>query len=190
MRLFKVAAGVASCFILGSVAAALSAVSNGSFTATWTPAVDPAEQYEFRWRHFASPDWIALPTMPGAAGSMLVAFKALPNTPATDRWMCVDARMVKPTVGVWLSETPDGPACDTVNVSVIPVPTPPPAPAPIPVPPAPVPVPPAPEIFGDLTNSNGLLSFSYKAVDCPRGVQQSTGALMNGLRTITLRCRK
>lgn len=164
------------------------AVSNGSFTATWTPATDQAEQYEFRWKHFASPGWIPLPTVPGSAGSLTVTFPALPNQPTTDRWMCLDARQVKPTVGPWLSETTDGPACDAVGVSVIPVPTPP-APVPPPVPPAPVP--PQPDIFTNLKQSDGRLSIDYQVGACPRGVQQTSSAVnKNGFRTITLTCRR
>lgn len=178
MRGLQLAAVAVWSLAVGYGVVALSAVPNGSFTATWQPATDPAEQYEFRWRHFAAADWLSLPTVAGAAGSMRATFAPLPTTPATDRWMCVDARMVKPTVGHWLSETKDGPACNTVEVGEIPVPTPP------------APVPPPPEIFTGLTNSNGLLSFTYKQADCPRGVQQSTGALINGARTITLKCRR
>jgi len=188
MRGLRVAAVIAWCVVLGDVAAAFSAVSNGVFTATWTPATDPSEQYEFRWRHFASPEWIALPTMPGTAGSMLVAFKSLPDSPLTDRWMCVDTRMVQPTVGPWLSETTDGPACNTVDVSIIPVPTPP-----APVPPAPAPLPPSPppaEIFSSLTNKDGVLTFSVKKIDCPNGVSKTTSALKNGSQTVTLKCLK
>lgn len=199
MRALNLGVSAVWFFVLVYVGASLSAVVNGSFTVTWTPATDPAEQYEFRWRHFASSDWIALPTVPASNWSLQVTFPALPATPTTDRWMCVDARMVKPTVGPWLSETTEGAACNTVEVPVLPVPTPPPpvvvppppAPVPpVPVPPSPAPVPPAPEIFADLTNRDGLLSFSYRAADCPRGVQQSTSSLINGRRTITLRCRK
>lgn len=184
---FRWAAMFVWYFVLGY--AVMAAISNGSFTATWTPAADPAEQYEFRWRHFASADWIALPTMPGVSGSMRVTFTALPNVPTTDRWMCVDARMVRPTVGPWLSETPDGPACTTVDVTVIPVPTPPP---PIPTPPAPVPLPlpSPPNLFTNLRQADGRLSVDYQVGACPRGVQQTTGALKNGSRTITLTCRR
>ena len=169
---------------------AVYAVSNDHFVTTWTPATDQDEQYEFRWRHFASPEWIALPTMPGRTGSMLVTFKSLPDSPLTDRWMCVDARMVQPTVGPWLSETTAGPACNTVDVSIIPVPTPPaPLPPPIP-PPAPVPPLPPPDTFSNLANSKGVLSFDYPVAECKRGVQQMIGALKNGARTITLICRR
>ena len=179
-RAHLIASGLLSLLVMGAygVAVSLSAVTNGSFTVTWTAPTDQVEEYDFRWKHFAAPGWIQLWTAPGAIGSLQVNFPALPNTPTTDRWMCVDARMVKPTVGHWLSETKDGPACNTVEVGEIPVPTPP------------APVPPPPEIFTGLTNSNGLLSFTYKQADCPRGVQQSTGALINGARTITLKCRR
>lgn len=180
MRALQLAALIAWCGVLGSVVAALSAVSNGSFTATWTPATDPVERYEFRWRHFASPDWIALPPAPGASGSMHVTFPALPNTPTTDRWMCVDARMLQPTVGPWLSDTPSGPACNAVDVGVIPLPTPPPAP----------PLPPQPDIFTNVQQADGRLSLDYQLGACPRGVQQTTSAVKDGARTITLTCRR
>lgn len=172
---------------LGIIAAGFSAVHNGSFTATWTPATDPAEQYEFRWKHFASDDWLALPTMPGASGFMQVTFPALPATPTTDRWVCVDARTVKPTIGAWLSETPDGPACDAVEVTVLPIPTPP---APVPPAPVPPPVPPQPDIFTNVQQREARLSIDYQVGACPRGVQQTTSAVKNGSRTITLTCRR
>lgn len=182
MRVRTISGVLAWCGLLGLVAVALGAVSNGSFTATWTAATDPAEQYEFRWRHFAAPEWVALPSMAGAAGSMRIEFETLPNTPTTDRWMCVDARMVRPKVGAWLSETSTGAACNTVDVAVLPVPTPP----------APVPPPPSPptETFSNLTNRKGVLSFDYQLADCKRGVQQTVGQIKNGTRTITLTCRR
>lgn len=189
MRPLRQTVVLAWVILLGLAGVSISAVTNGTFTATWTPATDPAEQYEFRWRHFAAPDWIVLPTVPGTTGSLLVAFTALPNTPATDRWMCVDARMVQPQVGAWLSETSAGAACNTVDVSIIPVPTPPPAPpAPITTPPSPIP--PQPNIFTNLQQADGRLSLEYQVGACPRGVQQTTGALKNGRRTITLTCRR
>ncbi|MCS6297175.1 MAG: hypothetical protein H8K09_13145 [Nitrospira sp.] len=189
MRPLRQTVVLAWVILLGLAGVSISAVTNGTFTATWTPATDAAEQYEFRWRHFASDDWLALPTMPGPAGSMRVTFTALPTVPTTDRWMCVDARMVTPTVGAWLSETSDGPSCNTVDVAVIPVPTPPP-PIPTPPAPAPSPIPPQPNIFTNLQQADGRLSLEYQVGACPRGVQQTTGALKNGRRTITLTCRR
>lgn len=190
MRRLTLVLGTALPFLaawLGIIAAGFSAVTNGSFTATWTAATDQAEQYEFRWKHFAATDWIPLPTVPGASGFMQVTFPALPVTPTTDRWMCVDARIVKPTLGPWLSETKDGPACNTVDVGVIPVPTPPP-PAPQPLPPPPMP--PQPDLFTNVQQADGRLSVEYQVGACPRGVQQSTSAIKNGRRTITLTCRR
>lgn len=172
------------------VTVSISAVTNGSFVATWSPSTDSSEEYEFRWRHFASAQWIALPIVPGTLGVLEVKFPALPSTPTTDRWLCLDARMVKPAVGPWLSDAKEGPACNVVEVGVIPLPTPPAPVPPAPLPTPPAPVPPAPELFMGLTNSNGLLTFTYRPADCPRGVQQSTGALINGARTLTLRCRR
>lgn len=192
MRPLKAAAVMSCGLVLGYAAVARSVLSNGSFTATWTPATDQSEQYEFRWRHFATSAWIPLATVPGSTGSLAVTFPALPATPTTDRWACVDARMVKPTVGPWLSETADGPACNAVEVGAIVVPTPP-APVPPPVPPAPVPppVPPQPDIFTNVQQRDGRLSIDYQVGACPRGVQQTSSAVnKNGLRTITLTCRR
>lgn len=183
----------AICAFLLVASVPAQAVQNGSFTATWTPATDPAEVYEFRWRHFAAPDWIALPHMKGSLGTMTVAFSALPATPTTDRWMCLDARQIEPVVGPWLSTTTIGAACNTVEIGTMALPPPPPvvAPPPVVVPPATPPsVPPIVELFGNLTNKHGVLSFDYFTRDCPRGVRQTTSAEKNGLRTITLTCRR
>lgn len=180
-----IAIGLVSLLAMGAygVAVSLSAVTNGAFVVNWTPATDPVEQYEFRWRHFASPQWISLPTVAGSAGSMRGTFPALPNTPTTDRWMCVDARMVTPTVGPWLSETTDRAACATVEVSAVVV-SPPPAPLP-------PPITPQPDIFTNVQQRDGRLSIDYQVGACPRGVQQTSSATnKNGFRTITLTCRR
>jgi hypothetical protein len=114
-------------------ALAYSQVENGSFTATWTPDVDRTVLYEFRWKHFAAPDWMPLPDVPGFAGLFALTFEPLPKVPKTDRWFCLDGR-VKEAGAKWLSETAGGPACNTVDVGEIPLPPPPPPPEPPPTP--------------------------------------------------------
>lgn len=156
----------------------LAAIKPDRFTATW----DVPEQsavYEFRWRHFAAPDWITLPAQPAITGTFTAAFQPLPTEPITDRWMCLDARSrVGDLVSPWLSETADGPACAGVEVGVIPVPPPP------------VPAEPQLEVFTNLTQADGRLSIEYQISACPRGVQQTTSAAVNGRKTITLKCRR
>lgn len=156
----------------------LAAIKNDRFTATWDAPATPVDRYEFRWRHFASPDWIPLPDQPGTAATFTVTFPALPNTPTFDRWMCLDARSIKANVAwPWLSDTAAGPACALVDAGTIVI-TPPPV------------IPPPVELFSNVTNASGVLSFDYRPADCKRGVQQGTGPLKNGSRTITLTCRK
>ncbi len=162
--------------LIGSLLAASvqAAVPNGSFIATWDVPTDPRGIYEFRWRSFAQGEWQPLPDQEARALSFRHAFPPLPPEPATDRWMCLDARSrIGEAVGPWLSEIADGAACNSVEVGTIPVP----------------PIPPV-EVFSHLTNNNGVLSFDYRLADCPSGVSKSTGAARNGQRTITLRCRK
>lgn len=166
----------------------LAAVKPDQFTATWDPTSVPVDRYELRWKHFASNGWLALPDQPGTVTTFTATFSPVPNEPATDRWMCVDARAVVSGVpGAWLSDTTAGPACDVFGVAVVIVP-PPPAPIPVPTPP---PVPPLPpQIFTNVQQADGRLSMDYQVGACPRGVQQAIGALKNGSRTITLICRR
>lgn len=190
MRGLQLAAVAVWSLAVGYGVVALSAVPNGSFAATWQPAADPAEQYEFRWRHFAAADWLSLPTVAGAAGSMRVTFAPLPNTPTTDRWMCLDARSrVGDRVSPWLSEMSGGATCSTIEAAIIAVPTPP-APTPIPPPVVEPPPLPQPDIFTGITQTDGRLTLDYQVGSCPRGVQQITSAPKNGSRTITLICRR
>lgn len=184
MRPLALAAGAAWLCVLGYGVAALSTVPNGSFIATWDPPTEPRAVYEFRWRHFAAPAWQALPDQEARSRTFTYSYPALPTEPSTDRWMCLDARSrVGDLVSVWLSETTDGAACNTVEVGVIPVPTPP-APTP------PAPPQPQPDIFSNIQQSEGRLSLDYQIGACPRGVQQTTSASKNGMRTITLTCRR
>jgi hypothetical protein len=153
-------------------------VQNGHFTATWDVPEMPAV-YEFRWKHFAHPDWITLPAQPAITGTFTAAFHPLPSEPTTDRWMCLDARSVLDgQAGPWLSETSEGAACAGVEVGVIPVP-----------PPVPVEIP-TPEIFTNVTQADGRISIEYQLTDCPRGVQQRTSVVRDGRKTITLTCRR
>ncbi len=157
-----------------------AAIRNSQFTATWD-LVEPSAVYEFRWRHFASPEWMPLPAQPSNAGTFTSSFAPLPNTPETDRWMCLDARSVREGVsGPWLSATSEGASCADVEVGVIPVPPPP----------VPVVLPPQPDIFTALTQADGRLSIEYQIGACPRGVQQTTSAVKDGRKTITLTCRR
>lgn len=163
----------------------LAAIKSDRFTATWDLAKTPVDRYEFRWKHFATPGWISLPDQPGTATAFSATFSPLPAEPATDRWMCLDARIIQGgRAGQWLSETSAGPACNAVEVGTIPVPMPPAPPPPIP------PRPPQPDIFTNLQQADGRLSLEYQVGACPRGVQQSTSAIKNGSRTITLTCRR
>ena len=154
------------------------ALPNGVFTATWDPPDDPRAVYEFRWRHFAAPAWEALPAQEARARTFTHACSALPVEPATDRWMCLDARSrIGDLVSPWLSETASGPACAAVEVGIVAIPAPPA-------------LPPTPDVFTGLTQLDGRLSVDYQIAACPRGVQQTTSAVVNGRRTITLRCRR
>lgn len=182
MRAVTLAAVLAWWLVAGYGIASFAAIRNDRFVATWDVPAQSAV-YEFRWRHFAAADWIALPAQPSSAGTFRATFQPLPAIPTTDRWMCLDARSVRNgQAGTWISETTDGAACNTVEVGVIPVPTPPP-----PTPPAPPE--PQPDIFTNIQQSAGRLSLDYQLADCPRGVQQATSAAVNGRKTITLRCR-
>lgn len=175
-----------------AVAITVGAVPNGSFVATWDTPTDSSAIYEFRWKHFVRGDWQPLPDQDARARRFTYTYPKLPDTPATDRWLCLDARSrLGDLVSAWLSETDTGAACNTVEVGVIIIPPPP-----VVVPPPPVVIPPAPpilpaEIFSNVMNSNGVLSFTYKPVDCSRGVQPRTSAkAMNGQKTVTLTCRR
>lgn len=170
---------VAIAFSLPAIA--WGAVQNGQFTATWDPPTDPRAVYEFRWRHFAQPTWQDLPEQDARALTFTYAYPALPADPSTDRWMCLDARSrVGDLVSPWLSESPSGAACNSVEVGILPPPTPP----------APPPIPPQPDIFTNIKQTDGRLSIDYQLGACPRGVQQTTSAIRNGSRTITLTCRR
>lgn len=185
MRSMQVATGAAWLFVLGYVAVSVGTVPNGAFIATWDPPTDPRAVYEFRWRHFAQSAWQDLPEQDARALAFTYSYPALPNEPATDRWMCLDARSrVGDLVSPWLSDTDSGAACAAVEVGTIPLPTPPP---PVVVPP---PMPPQPDIFTNVQQVDGRLSIEYQIGACPRGVQQTTSAIRNGSRTITLSCRR
>lgn len=178
---------------IGLAGLAHAALQNGHLTVLWDVPADTAPVYEFRWAQFAQPDWQSWPSVPSAAGRVGVQFDPLPAVPTTDRWLCVDARSVQgPLAGPWLSETTEGAACNTVEVETIVLPPPPPIVPPPPVVPPPTPPsePPPAELFGNLHNSKGVLSFDYFTRDCPRGVQQTTSAARNGFKTITLTCRR
>ena len=184
MRPLPLSAGAAWLFALGYGVTTLYAVANDAFTATWNPPTDPRAVYEFRWRHFANGNWQALPEQEGRALSFVHRYPALPNEPTTDRWLCLDARSrVGDLVSQWLSETSDGAACSTEELGAIAVPAPPP----VELPPPPMP---PPDVFTDIEQADGRLSFSYQIAACPRGVQQTTSAAVNGRKTITLRCRR
>lgn len=114
-------------------------------------------------------------------------------------WLCVQARQraADGTLSPWYISDKEGVCNLTAKVlppePVTPPPPvvpPPPAPVPPPIVPPPLP-PPAPvELFGNVRNSDGVLSFDFAPADCKRGVQQTTSALKDGRRTITLTCRK
>lgn len=182
--------GILGLLILTSLSEA--AVQNGQLIVLWDVPADTTSVYELRWQHFAQPEWQPLPSVPSGAGSLTVTFSPLPATPATDRWVCVDARSVHGgSVGPWLSTLPHGAACNVVEVGSIVLPPPPPiVPPPVVPPPTPPSEPPPAELFGNLHNSKGVLSFDYAIRDCPRGVQQTTSAVRNGFKTITLTCRR
>lgn len=168
------------------VLSAQAAVQNGSFTVTWAPPTetDPRLVYEFRWRSFANGTWQPLPDQDSRAMRFAHTFPPLPATPATDRWLCVDARgKLGDQLGPWLSETAIGAACNTVAVGTVVLPPPPP-------PVVPPPIPPQRDVFSNLRQSDGRLSLDYQLSACPRGVQQTTSAVKDGVRTITLTCRR
>lgn len=106
-------------------------------------------------------------------------------------WLCVYGRQRADDgrVSAWYISDKEGICHDPEQVLPPMVIVPPPIvepPPPVPPPPAP----PAQDIFTGVTNRNGLLSFSYRLAECPRGVQQTTRTDRNGQKTITLRCRK
>lgn len=174
------------CSLLSAPAQA--AVQNGSFTVSWNPPTDPRLVYEFKWRSFADGNWQLLPDQDPRALSFIHTFSPLPAIPATDRWLCVDARSkLGDQLGTWLSETATGAACNTVEVGTVVLPPPPPPIVPPPTPPQP---PPPTELFSNLKNSAGVLSFDYRTADCPRGVSKITGPAKNGIRIVTLTCLK
>lgn len=110
-------------------------------------------------------------------------------------WLCVQGRQrnVAGASSDWFISEREGVCNQTAAVLPAPVVEPPPEPVPPPMEPdTPAPGPPEPsiEIFSGLTNSNGLLSFFYTVLDCPRGVQQTTSAEKHGQKRITLRCRR
>lgn len=174
------------------VLSAQAAVQNGSFTVTWAPPTetDPRLVYEFRWRSFANGTWQPLPDQDSRAMRFAHTFPPLPATPATDRWLCVDARSkLGDQIGPWLSETATGAACNTVEVGTVILPPPPPPIVPPPVVPPPVQPPPASPLTAVTVKGNDL-TFDYKLAACPKGIQMKSGKIINGSRTVTMTCRK
>lgn len=105
-------------------------------------------------------------------------------------WLCVYGRQ-RNVAGVWSDwylSANEG-VCHQTRVVVPPI-----AVAPVPVDPDPVdppPVEPVPaQTFGAVRQGETTLSIDYALADCPRGVQQTTSAIRDGRRTITLTCRR
>lgn len=170
------------------VLSSVAAIRSDRFTATWDPPTEPRAVYEFRWKHFAQSVWQDLPEQDARALTFTYSYPALPTEPPTDRWMCLDARSrVGDLVSPWLSATDSGAACAAVEVGTIPLPTPPP---PVVMPPPMPPLPPQSDIFTNVQQRDGRLSVEYQIAACPRGVQQTTSAVKDGVKTITLTCRR
>lgn len=169
-----------NCLLLFGTAYA--AVKNGSFTAMWAPPTDPRAIYEFRWRNFAQSEWQALPDQPSSALSFRYEFSPLPSTPITDRWFCIDARVkLGDQVGPWLSNTPDGATCNTIEVGSIVVPPPPDPP--------PVTPPPVPPLRGLTVTSSTpeQVIVEWSSDDCRDGVTNRRSG-SNDKKRITITC--
>lgn len=191
----RLIAGVFLATLYGAIPAQAGPCTLGSVC--WTDLSGGAAVTELRFRSEGLDKTVTV-----GKGRTSFAFadlmRAVPGFSAS--WLCVYGRQRADDgrVSSWYISDSEG-VCHDPNVVmppviVVPPPPAPVPPAPLPTPPAPIPppapVPPASEIFSDLSNREGVLSFSYKTADCPRGVQQSIGALVNGQRTITLKCRR
>lgn len=98
------------------------------------------------------------------------------NRVASD-WLCVQGRQraADGTRSAWYLSEHEG-VCKPMAAVLPPEPepdTPPPA-----------------DSFGIVSQSGTRLSIEYPVADCPRGVQQTTSAIKDGRRTITLTCRQ
>jgi hypothetical protein len=176
----------ALALILTMIPALVGAVENGQIVVTWKAETDTAIKYEFRWKHFAQPEWQSLGTMAGGLGTFTYSFEPIVSN-EKDLWVCVDARQTKPTVGAWLSTTEDGAACNQFG-SVIPLPPPPPPQPPQPPPQPPPPPPPPIEVdVGQLKDramkleeklaaiKQAVCSMTFKANTLGRKLQEALG---------------
>lgn len=112
----------------------------------------------------------------GKGGTAFVFGDLLRGSRVSSDWLCVQGRQraADGTRSAWyLSET-EG-ICKPMAVVL---------------PPDPDPQTPPSDSFGIVSQSGTRLSIEYPVVECPRGVQQTTSAIQNGRRTITLTCRK
>lgn len=155
--------------------------SNAIATITWDDPKDLTCQYEFRGTHYMMNGWVSLGVKPTAPPTFQWPFGPLTPGTITDRYIGVDARTVCPggVPSEWTSETAEGAAWNQVAAATV-----------IVVPPVPAPVP-APQVFAGITNTNGVLTFTYKQTACPKGISKATSALQtDGSRTVTMKCLK
>lgn len=162
-------------------ASAEAAVPNDKLTLYWISS-EPGVDYELRWQYFGHPDWINLGLVPSKNLQLVVPLSPPITCQAgQDCYVCADARAKRLSDGVfsqWVSETPNGKACNQFAVGPIAIPPPPPIPT--------------VDTFKNLIETELKLSFQYLPADCPKGITKatSTTSKTTGLRTVTLTCAK
>lgn len=158
-----------------------AAVANDTLTLSWQNA-QAGVDYELRWQSFAHPEWMNLGLIPSNKLSLIVPLSPPVTCVAgTDCYVCADARAKRLSDGVygpWLSAT-TGMACNQFAVGPIVIPPPPPTPAPV-----------LAETFKNVLKTDLKLTFQYAPTICPRGIGKTTGAIKDGVRTVTLTCLK
>lgn len=166
-------------------ASADAAVPNDKLTLSWENA-QVGVDYELRWQSFVHPDWIGLGFIPSSQLKLVVPIAPpISCQIGQDCYVCADARAKRLSDGItgpWLSETPNGKACNQFAVGPIVIPPPPPPPDPVPT----------VDTFKNILETDLKLSFQYLPADCPKGITKATSATSKttGLRTVTLTCAK
>lgn len=141
----------------------------------WTDRSDGTATTELRFRAQGGE---LITTVPASVTqwAFVDLLRASPILPSD--WLCVQARQQAPdgTLSNWYISATEG-VCNA-TAAILP---------PIPVPPPPV-EPPAP--WTTVTVEERSLKFSYRLTDCPKGIRKQNGKIINGSRTVTMRCRK
>ena len=128
---------------------------------------------------------LTIKQLPGMSTLSLVeTIKAM-----TSPWFCVQARHVYPDgkVSGWFLSESEGICKLRSQFPSAPVVEPPPI---VVMPPPIVPPPPPPSAFSAVTAQGNTLAFSYQTTACPKGIQMTSGKIINGSRTVTMTCRK